>query len=308
MGIAQGFGKDFVLAENPATLNPISDKVFLIVTPSTEHPVLAGRSHELYDSMYCVDPDCKESNTYNEEYIGFQNEEGTPIINYSRTSSTKVDRDTWMAEIDKVYTEFSIPSPENPFSLIEGFNLPVFTQPFDANTSDKTPACVALVCPTEEDWKLVDPYLGTSPYIEPEGVLTGGFISGVTIASIAVAVLVFYMIYKRGVEAREKRVKEAVLKSLSKTMSLKISKNLTAQDLNEMFQKIDTDGNGYLDKGEMKGLVQEAGVVNMSDRDYDLLFASIDLDGNGTLDFVEFCAFFASINIEEGAHDTFDDA
>jgi len=307
MGVAQGFGKDFVLAgENPATFTPIGEKVFLIVTPATKHPTIPGGSIQMYDSTYCLDSDCKESNIYNEAYIGFQDEEGTPLVRYMRTSSTKVDTDTWMAEIDKVYTEFAIPSPKDP-SIIEGFNRPPFTQPFNAITSDKAPACAALVCPTNEDWALVDPYLGTSPYIEPEGILTGGFIAGVTIASIVVAMLIFYMIYTRGVEAREKRVKEAVLKSLSKTMSLKISKNFTAQDLNQMFQKIDTDGNGSLDKGEMKGLVEGAGVVNMSDRDYDLLFASIDLDENGTLDFVEFCAFFASIKVEEGAHDNFED-
>ena len=156
-----------------------------------------------------------------------------------------------------------------------------------------------LNAPTDENWALIDPYLGTSPYIEPDGVGTGGFIAGVTISCIVVALLVFYMIYKRGVEAREKRVKMAVLNSLSKSMSLKISKNLTAKDLNEMFQRIDDDGNGSIDKDEMKKLVEEAGVANMSDRDYDVLFASIDLDENGTLDFVEFCAFFASINIVE---------
>jgi len=57
-------------------------------------------------------------------------------------------------------------------------------------------------------------------------------------------------------------VKEAVLKSLAKI----ISKNLTPQDLEKMLKKIDTDGNGNLDKSEMKGLVEEAGVLNMSDR------------------------------------------
>ena len=131
-----------------------------------------------------------------------------------------------------------------------------------------------------------------------------------TISSIVVALLVFYMIYTRGVEAREKRVKKAVLISLSKSMSLKIPKNLTAEDLNEMFQKIDDDGNGNIDKDEMKKLVEEAGVANMSDRDYDVLFASIDLDENGTVDFVEFCVFIASINVEdeEGKSVTFEDA
>ena len=89
-----------------------------------------------------------------------------------------------------------------------------------------------------------------------------------------------------------------------------LAKNLTAKDLTEMFQKNDDDGNGNggVDKDEMKKLVEEAGVANMSDRDYDVLFASIDLDGNGTLDFVEFCAFFASINVKEGNDETFEDA
>ena len=166
-----------------------------------------------------------------------------------RTSRTKVDKYTWMLEIDKVYTDFLIPSPDDPFTLFDGFNNPAHSQPFDATTSDKTPPCVTLECPTDENWALIDPYLGTSPYIEPDGVLTGGFIAGVTIASIVVALLLFYMVYKRGVEAREKRVKQAVLNSLSKSMSLKISKNLTAIDLNEMFQKIDDNGNGSIDKG-----------------------------------------------------------
>ena len=59
----------------------------------------------------------------------------------------------------------------------------------------------------------------------------------------------------------------------------------------------------------MKGLVDEAGVANMSDRDYDVLFASIDLDENGTLDFTEFCAFFAPISIAEtGTDRQFEDA
>jgi len=310
MGLAQGFGYGLVLnaGENPAILKPIGGKMLLGLSPSTMGPIVKDRSYEVYESLYCVDSECKESNSYIEQYNGFQDDIHTPFVEFIRASHTKVDKDTWMKEIGKVYTDFSIPSPDDPFTLFPGFNVPEFSQPFDATTSDTTPPCVTLDCPTDENWALIDPYLGTSPYIEPDGVVTGGFIAGVTISSIVVALLVFYMIYKRGVEAREKRVKQAVLNSLSKSMSLKISKNLTAKDLNEMFQKIDDDGNGNIDKDEMKKLVEEAGVANMSDRDYDVLFASIDLDENGTLDFVEFCAFFASINVEEGNHETFEDA
>mmetsp|Transcript_21488 Transcript_21488/g.32649 ORF Transcript_21488/g.32649 Transcript_21488/m.32649 type:complete len:482 (-) Transcript_21488:45-1490(-) len=321
MGIIQGYGNELKLVsagENPATLNPIDDEIFLIVVPATNidttnHPV-ADRSYEVYD---CTDPDCNKFKTYNEGYIGLlQDEESTPPhhIRYSRTSSTKVDIDTWMEEFNNVFTEFSIPPPNDPLlvtltnpNINFNFNIPTFTQPFDPSKSESTPACFTLACPTEDDWKLADPYLGTSPYIEPDGLLAGGFIAGVTTACIVSALLLFFTIYKRGVMARENRVKEVVLISLATTMSLKITQTLSVEDLQEMFEKIDIDGNGSLDKDEMKGLVEEAGVKNMSDRDYDLLFASIDLDGNGTLDFVEFCAFFASISIDESSKDTFEE-
>jgi len=107
------------------------------------------------------------------------------------------------------------------------------------------------------------------------------------------------------VEARERRVKVAVLKSIAETMTIKSTKKLTPSNLEEMFKKINVDGNGNLDKSEVKGLVEEAGVANMSDRDYDILFASIDLDGNGSLDFAELCAFFTSISAADA--DSFKD-
>jgi len=201
-----------------------------------------------------------------------------------------------MEGFSKAYVDYNIPPPDAPFTAIPGLDSGVFVQPFDPTTSDAAPECATLSCPAEENWSVRDPNLGTSPYIEPSGVHTGGFIAGVSIASIAVAVLIFYVIYKRGVENRERRVKAAVLKSIAKTMALTTSRNLQPDELAQMFQKIDIDGNGNIDKDEMKGLVDEAGVANMSERDYDVLFASIDIDGNGTVDFTEFCAFFASIS------------
>merc|ERR1712238_579541 len=96
---------------------------------------------------------------------------------------------------------------------------------------------------------------------------------------------------------------EAVLKSIAKSMTVTMSKNLSPLELENMFKKIDADGNGSISKAEVKGLVDEAGVANMSERDYNVLFGSIDLDENGTLDFAEFCAFFASIS----SSDSFDD-
>ena len=280
--------------ENLSIFSPVGGKSYIFLNGEGNIDVLPD-----YESSFCADSECNQIYKYSENYKPSPDENGlVDVDSYRRVSSKKVNEETWMEEISKAYVDYYIPPPDAPFTLIPGFDNGTFVQPFDPTTS-KAPECYTLFCATEDNWGVRDPYLGTSPYIEPNGVLTGGFIAGVTIASIVVAVLIFYTIFKRGLENRERRVKEAVLKSIAKTMTLKISKNLQPSDLAQMFQKIDIDGNGNIDKDEMKGLVDEAGVANMSERDYDVLFASIDIDGNGTLDFTEFCAFFASISINE---------
>jgi len=294
-------GGDFsVDTENLSTLTPIGSKSFMALLEENDN------IDYMYETSFCTDSECNRVNKYSEFFLPPTDDGVRELKQFRRASFTKVDTKTWMEGISQAYVDCNIPPPDAPFTTIPGFDSGLFVQPFDPTTSDSAPECFTRICPTEKDWKVRDPNLGTSPYIEPDGVLTGGFISGVTIASIAVALLIFYVIYKRGLENRERRVKEAVLKSIAKTMTLTTSKELSPSDLTEMFQKIDVDGNGNLSKSEVKGLVDEAGVANMSDRDYDVLFASIDLDGNGTLDFTEFCAFFASISIAES--DTFAEA
>ena len=302
LGLIIGFGENFTTSEN-STYSPVAGKAML----GLENPFVG----DIYESTYCVDSECNTINGYVENYIKVDYDTGSvsasdEVTSFARLSVQKVDKATWMSAMDEALTDFSIPAPEEKFTLIPGFDSDAFVRPFDPATSEMTPECVALSCPSDEDWKLFDPVLGTSPYVEPDGVLTGGFIAGVTIASIVVAVAIFSFIYKRGVEAREKRVKEAVLKSIAKNMTITTSEALTPAELENMFKKIDADGNGNLSKDEVKELVEEAGVANMSDRDYDVFFGCIDLDGNGTLDFTEFCAFFASMPVAED--DSFNEA
>ena len=245
--------------------------------------------------MYCTSPDCASIQSYTEHYITA--DDGT--VSLERRDGgliTRVNRATWDTVIGNTYADFNIPTLENA-----PIKSPYLSQMKDTNVEFITGYKFS-----EEDWQKYDPEFGTSPYVEPDGVLTGGFIAGVTIASIIVAVAIFSFIYKRGVEARERRVKTAVVKSIAKTMNFSVSsKNLSPSQLEAMFVKIDTDGNGHLSKDEIKGLVDDAGVANMSDKDYDILFASIDLDGNGTLEFAEFAGFIAAITA--GADDANDD-
>ena len=300
LGLIIGFGQNFT-ASGGSSLSPVAGKAML----GLENQYVG----DIYESTYCVDSECNTINGYVENYI--KNDAGLvsaseEVINFARTAVKKVDKATWMSAMGEALTDFSIPAPEEKFTVIPGFDTDAFVRPFDPATSEMTPECVTLSCPSDEDWKLRDPVLGTSPYVEPDGVLTGGFIAGVTIASIVVAVAIFSFIYKRGVEAREKRVKEAVLKSIAQSMAITTSKALTPAELEKMFKKIDADGNGNLSKDEVKELVNEAGVANMSDRDYDVLFGCIDLDCNGTLDFTEFCALVASMPVADD--DSFNEA
>jgi len=297
-------GKFTVDAENLATLIPIGSRAYMAILEES-----GGSYMFMYETSLCTDSACNNINNYAELLLPPNDDGVRKVLRYKRSSYTKVDKKTWMEGFSKAYVDYNIPPYDAPFTALPGLDSGYFVQPFDPTTSDATPECITLACPTEEDWRVRDPNFGTTPYIEPNGVLTDGFIAGVTIASITVALLIFYVVYKRGVENRERRIKEAVLKSIAKTMTLTTSKDLSPTDLAKMFQKIDSDENGNLDKNEVKGLVDEAGVANMSDRDYDVLFASFDLDGNGTLDFTEFCAFFASISIAEtGTDRQFEDA
>ena len=283
--LVRGHGQEgYELVPN-STLAPIAGKA------------LFGVGLDRYETLYCTSPDCASIQVYGEDYNTA--DDGTVSLAIKHGGLlTRVDRATWDTEFENAYADFNIPTLEDAT-----IKTPYFSQLEDTNLEFKTGYKFG-----EEDWKKYDPEFGTSPYVEPDGILTGGFIAGVTIASIIVAVAIFSFIYKRGVEAREKRVKAAVAMSIAKTMNFSgTSKNLSPSELESMFVKIDNDGNGNLSKDEIKGLVDDAGVANMSEKDYDILFASIDIDGNGTLDFAEFSAFFAAIS-SGGAAEDFNEA
>jgi len=274
------FGANFTVSDVKSTITPIDGKVAIGVVIGS------------MQSTSCLDEDCNVQSVSTELYTD-DTETGSKIIeSTARGLYTKVDKAEWLSEMDETFKDYNIPSVDMAFP---GFEQPTFTRPFEPSDTDIAPECTTLICPTEDDWKERDPKLGVSPFKEPDGVLTGGFIAIITILSILVAMTIFYFVYKQGMAKRERRVKEAVMKSIAKSMGISVSKEMNPTELNDTFNKIDEDGNGNLSKEEVKGLVEQAGVANMSDSDYNTLFSSIDLDGNGTLDFAEFCAFFTSI-------------
>ena len=102
--------------------------------------------------------------------------------------------------------------------------------------------------------KISEPKLGTPPHIEPDGVLSNGFMVGVTISYIIVILSIFSIIYELGLEACGKFVKTAAAKSIAKTMPFTSYKYLSHYQLEDTFYKID-------------GLDDNAGVAIMNEID-----------------------------------------
>ena len=184
-------------------------------------------------------PDCASIQACGESYMTA--DDGAVSLAWkSGGLYSRVDRATWDAGFENAYVEFNIPTMEDAtikspayFSQLKGTNIEFST---------------GYKFSEEEVWQKYDPAFGTSPYVGPHGILTEGFIAGVTIASIIVAVAIFSFICERGVEAHKKRIKAAVAMSIANnTMNFSgLSKNLSPTELKAMFVQIDADGNGNL--------------------------------------------------------------
>jgi len=289
VAIQDQYGQEIIVSDNVTTVHPIEGRARMGIVPSGDTT----------QTSYCLDENCDQMVQNNDFFITNPETGKRTIKMFLRRTLTSVDKDTWMSELNKALNDFNIPSPDSPFNHVPGFDGPFFVKPFPS-TADSAPECHTLVCPTEDDWKQRDPALGTSPFVEPAGILTEGFIVSITIASVITACILFYYFHRRAMEAEMRRVKDAVIKSIAKSINITTSRAVSRIELENMFKKIDADGNGKLSKDEIKSLVHNAGVANLSDKDYDVLFNSVDIDGNGTLDFAEFCAFFTYFKVDNG--------
>ena len=248
-------------------------------------------SHEKVknNSLLCFDDRCNTFSAFKETY---DTSAPKPVLeSYSRTSfGTKFDTADacWIASMQATMTNFAIPAtPTAPF------DQSYFAAPADPRSA----TCATGVCPSELDWESKDPnYTVRSPYIEePPGAHEGAFLAGVIIASIVVLVVAFYLFYKNRMAAREKCLKEIFASSIATFCGVSKTSNLSSTELSAMFQKVDTDNSGLIDKSEFRGLISSSGISKFSDADFELLYKSVDTDGSGEVDFLEFCSFYASI-------------
>jgi hypothetical protein len=77
-------------------------------------------------------------------------------------------------------------------------------------------------------------------------------------------------------------------------------KETTKDDVRTMFDEIDDDGSGLLDRGETKVLMVQL-FPGLSDEEFDVAFAKMDDDGSGEVDFDEFATWWKAELKEKGA-------
>jgi len=225
-----------------------------------------------------------------ETYYQYLPDTGKRTLLYmQRFDMTKMDAEaTWLAEIDAAVTAANVDAlPPSP-------KLDTVRRPENIETQQCTKPNQAL-CVSEDTWQENDVNYLESPYVEPDGVLTGAFTAIVVVVAIAIGVLVFYFVNKAMMSKQEKRLKSAFGKAIGQHVKGGISNNVTPDELKKTFQKIDVDENGTISKAELKQIMMDSNGADLSDRDFEILYSSIDIDGDGALSFSEYAAFFASI-------------
>lgn len=85
----------------------------------------------------------------------------------------------------------------------------------------------------------------------------------------------------------QRRFRAEVLRKYAKAKSKTSTFSLSDDNLHDIFDAMDLDGNGTLEQEEIRVALRGLGVNN--DKDISDIMRSIDLDGNGTVDWDEFC-------------------
>ncbi len=84
--------------------------------------------------------------------------------------------------------------------------------------------------------------------------------------------------------------------------------NMYADQMDRMkliFGKLDTDGNGYIDKAEFGQFVKQLGLLEMQDQEIDLIFQTVDKKGEGKLTLEDFTDYLIQFVMDErGSMDT----
>lgn len=216
-------------------------------------------------SQTCTDANCNNLLVSGEVISKDENGQPSLSVFVRNQDHHRVDENKWIEELNNALDDYNVP--------LDGT--------YPTTRPDLLAGCASGNCPTEEDWRTIDPNYNKSPYQEPAGSLTAGFISGITIASFIIVASIAYMHHRRIVAAREQGLKTSFARAIAATIDTRTSaQNLSHEDLKNEFDSIDIDKSGTISKEELHAFIVNSNVANLSDKDFDVLFATIDIDSN----------------------------
>lgn len=124
-------------------------------------------------------------------------------------------------------------------------------------------------------------------------------------ACAVVVIAASFAYYRWRLAKEEKRVRRVVAVKIAQKLDLSILTNeITAESIQREFKRIDTSGDGLLQKDEVKAFLMQGETVkskrnllddgsegHITEEEFETIFAVLDVDGNGDLSFVEFVTF-----------------
>jgi len=161
-------------------------------------------------------------------------------------------------------------------------------------------------CPTEEDWCVTDPNCSKSPYQEPEGVARAEVIAGFTVAGAVLVIAALYMLHLRVVKNQKEEIRQTLIKGIAGGANVGFTQaGLTMDNLVVEFKKIDTSGDGFVQKSELRAFTQSGMFGEMSEKDFDRMFKTIDTNASGEIDFIEFVTFIGQCPAKKDSTDRY---
>ena len=221
----------------------------------------------------CIDKDCDKTTQVRQIY---RNEtlDGFEVTRGTRFS----DATEFYSNLESKMEEFRVPEEVKPTTFVLG-------SPY--------------MPPDEELWCETDPSCAVNPYVEPTtAIRTGPLIGFIVLGVVFVGALIYFaMMHDR--KMQKNRYRTMFARRIAQTITIRASpEQLTSDLLQKEFERIDQNGNGYIEKDDLWNFLNTGKVGRIAASDFEALWSVVDTDNSGKVYFLEFCAFMGQCHDE----------